>query len=152
MRLRIHHFFDIIRDFGAGKEFQPHPYLHSYHKIANIILKQPLIKIEIVTESDSVCVGCIKLKGKRCTDIITHRKDFKGKEEFNNYLDIRIMDICEIEENSVTTPASLIKASEKYITNIHFIYSGNDKEHTEMRKTNVMKGVEFYVREHGIRS
>lgn len=151
MRLRIHHFFDIIRDFGAGKDINPHPYLHSYHKVAKIIFKESLRKIEIVTESDSVCEGCIKLKGNRCTDIITHRKDFSGKEEFNNFLDIRIMNVCNIEVNSVTTPASLIKASEKYITNIHFIYAGNDKEHTEMRKINVMKGVEFYVKEHGIR-
>jgi len=148
MKLRIHHFFDIIRDFGAGKEFHPHPYHHSYHTVANIILNDPLIKIEIVKESDSVCEGCIKLKGSVCTDIITHRKDFTGKEAFNNYLDTKIMEVCGIKLNNIETPASLIRLSEKYISNIQFIYAGNDKEHTEIRRVNVLKGVDFYKRRH----
>jgi hypothetical protein len=150
MKLRIHHFFDIIRDYGAEKELQPHPYLHSYHKVANIILKNPFIRLEIVIASDSVCEGCIKLKGNICTDIITHRNDIKGKEEFNNYLDARIMEVCSIRIGIVTTPASLIIASEQYINNIDYIYAGNDKEHTEMRKINVMKGIDFYMSKHGL--
>jgi hypothetical protein len=150
MKLRIHHFFDIIRDFGSGKDFFPHPYLHSYHKIANIILKDPIQRVKIVIGTDSVCEGCIKLKEHACTDIIIHRKDFTGKEEFNNYLDARIMEVCGIEADTVTNTVSLIKVSGKYIDNIHYIYSGNDKSHTEMRKLSVIKGVDNYIRKHGI--
>jgi hypothetical protein len=150
IKLRIHHFFDIIRDFGAGKEFQPHLYHHSYHTVANIILNDPFHKIDVVIGSDSVCKGCIKLAGSVCTDIITHRTDFTGKEKFNNYLDARIMEVCGIKVNNIETPASLIRLSEKYISNIHFIYTGNDKEHTEIRRMNVLKGVDFYKRRHGL--
>ena len=150
MKLRIHHFFDIIRDYGAEKEFQPHPYLHSWHKVANIILRNPFERIEIVKGLDSVCEGCIKSEGNICTDIITHRKDFKGKEEFNNYLDARIMEVCNIRVNSITTPASLLKVSEQYINNIHYIYAGNDQDHTSIRKANLIKGVDYYTRKHGL--
>lgn len=49
LELRIHHFFDTIRDLGAGKDLQPHPYGHSLHKVAALIRKDPQIKIRLVT-------------------------------------------------------------------------------------------------------
>ena len=149
MKIRIHHFFDIIRDFGSGKTIVPHLYLHAYHKVAEQIRKNSNIEFEIVVESDAVCIGCVHLEKSICDDIISHRKDFVLKEEFNNYLDNRIIDICGIQLLEKYSPKLLCEVALKYIDNIEFIYDGNDKEHTLLRKENVIRGLKYYSEKHG---
>ena len=150
MKLRIHHFFDIIRDFGIGKKFDPHPYQHSYHKIASLINDDPNIEIEIIVGSDAVCEGCIHLTGGHCNDTISHRKDFTAKEAFNNYLDTRIIEVCEVDVSKKYSPELLVNLADRYIQNIRFIYEGNDAEHTEQRKQNVILGLKYYSAKHAI--
>lgn len=145
IKLRIHHFFDIVRDFGIGKEFAPHPYKHSYHEVAEMIWQHPETEIEIVVGADSVCNGCIHLAGDSCDDCITHRKDFTLKEAFNNYLDSRIINVCGIDISKKYTFSSLLQFSDSYVENIEFIYEGNDIEHTLKRKENVLKGTKAYA-------
>jgi hypothetical protein len=150
MKLRIHHFFDIMRDLGNKKEFTRHPYMHSYHLVARKIIDNPDLNLEMVICPDAVCENCIHLTGKGCDDIITHRSDFRGKEEFNNWLDRRIMDKCMVRESDLYTPAGLILLSDRYLDNIFYIYEGNDQEHTSMRKNNVMAGICEYKKMHGL--
>ena len=149
MKIRIHHFYDIIRDFGSGKNITPHSFLHAYHKVAEQIRENPNIEFEIVIESDAVCTGCIHLEKSICDDTISHRKDFTLKEEFNNYLDRRIVDICGIRLSEKYSPKMLCEIAHKYIANIEFIYEGNDTEHTELRKQNVIRGLKYYSQKHG---
>ncbi|WP_321372698.1 hypothetical protein [uncultured Draconibacterium sp.] len=99
MKIRIHHFFDIIRDFGSGKEITPHPHGHSYHRIAKLIDNDATIEMELLIASDAICEGCSHLVNGICDDIITHRTDFSGKEDFNNHLDVRIMEVCGLKAN-----------------------------------------------------
>ena len=149
MKIRIHHFLDIIRDFGRGEKITPHVFLHAYHLVAEQIRENPNIELNIVVESDAVCTGCIHLEKLTCDDTISHRKDFTLKEEFNNYLDRRIVDICGIQLSEMYSPKLLCKIAHKYITNIEFIYGGNDKEHTLLRKKNVIQGLNYYSQKHG---
>ncbi|QGY45540.1 DUF1284 domain-containing protein [Maribellus comscasis] len=144
MKIKIHHFFDIIRDFGIAKEFNPHPYKHSYHKVAEIVWQHPETEVEIVVGADGVCEGCIHLVETSCNDIITHRKDFTLKEEFNNYLDSRIIEVCGIDVSKKYSFKSLLQFSEEYVENMKFIYEGNDIAHTAKRKENVQKGLKIY--------
>lgn len=144
MKIRIHHFFDIIRDFGTGKKIEQHPYLHSYHTVAGAIEQNPDLELEIVLEPDAVCKGCVHLINKGCDDVIAHRKDFKQKEAFNNYLDKRIMEICDIPNSVKYSPKTLCKMAHRYILNIELIYEGNNPEHTQLRKENVIRGLKYY--------
>ncbi len=144
MKIRIHHFFDIIRDIGIGKEIHPHPYGHSYHKVAKTILQNPETEVEIVIGADQVCKGCVHLTGTSCNDSISHRKDFTSKEKFNDYLDSRIIEICKIDISKTYTIKSLLHFLKKYLENIELIYEGNDDKHTEKRKENVLIGGEVY--------
>ena len=145
MKIKIHHFFDIIRDIGSGKNLGPHPYRHSYHKVAETIWQNPDTEVEIVIHSDEVCKNCIHLVGTSCNDIITHRIDFTLKEKFNKYLDFRIIEICGIDVSKKYTFRSLLQFSDKYVENIEFIYAGNDARHTAKRKENVQNGVKAYT-------
>ncbi|MBT3384347.1 MAG: DUF1284 domain-containing protein [Prolixibacteraceae bacterium] len=148
MKIRIHHFFDIIRDFGSNKNITPHPYLHSYHKVAQEIRENANTELTIVVESDEVCKNCIHLKNSNCDDTISHRNDFSGKEKFNNYLDKRIVEICGIKTSIKYSPKTLCDFANKYIKNIEYIYKGNDKKHTQFRKDNVLKGLKYYSQKH----
>lgn len=149
MKIRIHHFFDIIRDFGSGKNITPHSSLHNYHEVAEQIRENPNIEFEIVVEPDAVCAGCIHLEKSICDDTISHRTDFTLKEEFNNYLDKRIIDVCEIRSSKKYSPKVLCEIADKYIDNIEFIYEGNDFEHTELRKQNIIRGLKYYTQKDG---
>ena len=85
-----------------------------------------------------------------CDDLITHRTDFISKEDFNNYIDKRIIKVCNIETGIVYTPRLLCEFANKYIENIELIYQGNDLEHTLLRKENVLKGLHYYSEKHGL--
>lgn len=149
IRLRIHHFYDIVRNFGIGKKIEPHPYGHSFHKIAQLIRSDPNLKIKIVVNCDSVCEGCSHYKGGHCDDVITHRRDFTLKEEFNNHIDERIMTKCQIKESDILMPIQLCQKAKCYLDNIEFIYLGNDEWHTRERKNNTVKGLKYYSQLHG---
>lgn len=149
MKLRIHHFFDIIRDFGSGKKIEAHPYGHAYHTVAELILNDADTKWQLVIASDETCDGCSHLINGVCDDVITHRNDFSGKEDFNNHLDKRIMGVCGFKESEKYSPKELCQRVHKYLINIEFIYAGNDLAHTNVRKQNVLKGLLFYTAKHG---
>jgi hypothetical protein len=134
IRLRVHHFYDIIRDFGSGKEFVPHPYGHSLHKIAQLIRLNPNLNMQMLVSCDSICEGCLHFKNDHCDDVITHRKDFTLKEEFNNHIDNRIMGKCKIKERDFITPIQLCQKAKYYLKNIHFIYLGDEDWHIKKRK------------------
>ena len=149
MKIKIHHFFDMIRDFGSNKNIVPHPHLHSYHRVAEIIRNDTNVELELVVAADEVCSTCTHLIENKCDDIITHRTDFVGKEDFNDHLDKRIMKVCDLVSTRKYTPKTLCEISNKYIDNIEFIYEGNDAEHTLQRKKNVLLGLKFYSEKHG---
>lgn len=149
MKLRVHHFFDIIRDFGSGKEILPHPHGHGYHKIAEEIRVNPDMEFTLLVASDEICKGCSHLIDGICDDIITHRIDFKGKEDFNNHLDKQIMDVFGFEKTEKYSPKLLCKIAHKYLDKLEFIYSGNDAGHTQKRKENVILGLKYYAEKHG---
>lgn len=149
MKIKIHHFFDMIRDFGSNKIIVPHPHLHSYHTVSEIIRKDANVELELVVKPDDVCITCTHLINLKCDDIITHRSDFAGKEDFNFFLDERIMKACSLQISEKYSPKLLSGIAHKYIENIEFIYQGNDKEHTQLRKENVILGLKYYAKKHG---
>jgi hypothetical protein len=146
MKLRIHHFFDIIRDFGKKDDFKPHHYSHSYHLVANKIMVNPHLEIEIIRKCDDVCEGCIHNKDLHCNDSI-HRSDFPGKEKFNDYIDSRIMLKCNIADDYILTPLEILHKAQNYIDHIEWIYEGNDPQATLERKINLQKGISAYFRQ-----
>ncbi|MBF9014870.1 MULTISPECIES: DUF1284 domain-containing protein [unclassified Oceanispirochaeta] len=139
--LRIHHFFDMLRDYGAKKEINPHDYGHSYHLIAEKIYSNKLDKIRLVISNDDVCKDCSKSEDGHCIDTISHRTDFSLKEDFNNHIDHRIMEKMKLKENEIISYEELLEKAEFYINEMDWIYEGNDPDHTEKRRENVIKGV-----------
>jgi hypothetical protein len=148
MKLRIHHFYDIIRDFGIDKPILPHPYGHAYHTIAEEIHQNSNIPIQLVISCDSICKGCNQLKNNSCVDIISHRNDYSWKEEFNNHIDNQIIKLCALNLNTIYTPITLCEFASIYIAKMEQIYFGNDINHTQNRKRNFIAGLKYYSIKH----
>ncbi|HLF35465.1 MAG TPA: DUF1284 domain-containing protein [Cyclobacteriaceae bacterium] len=142
MRLRIHHFFDIIRDIGKGIEFEPHPYGHSNHIVARKIRDGEVSEIELVMGCDDICERCVHKVNGHCDDAI-HHKGFSGKEEYNNFLDSRIMEVCGLHEHDILMPCELLARGMLYAGKMEWIYSVNDPEHTAGRKMDFLKGLKI---------
>ena len=140
--LRIHHFFDIMRDYGSGKSLSEHAYGHSYHTIGNELFENKTSTIKIVIKNDDICENCTKLNQGKCIDTIHHRSDFLYKQEFNDYLDTRIMNCMGYEDGQVIEVMDIVKNAHKYLVHIFELYDGNDIEHTELRKQNVSIGID----------
>ncbi|MHB9029763.1 MAG: hypothetical protein ACYC9O_13435 [Candidatus Latescibacterota bacterium] len=57
--IRPLHFVDIICDYGAGTDrFEPHSYGHAVHTVANRMLEDRDVLLEITLEPDDVCTPC----------------------------------------------------------------------------------------------
>ena len=141
LNIRIHHFFDILRDYGSNKTLEPHEYGHNYHVIGQQIYNNKISEMKLIIDNDDICQGCNKLSEKHCIDTISHRADFKSKEKFNNHIDTRIMDRMGLKQNQNITLKTLLAMSHLYTDAIELIYTGNDIEHTMMRKKNVERGI-----------
>jgi len=150
--LRIHHFFDMIRDYGSEKELKPHPFGHSYHLIGKEVFENKVRKIKLVIKNDDVCETCNKLSSGKCTDSIDHRADFVKKQLFNDFLDNRIMKAMGYHAEQVVEIKELFENAYKYLDSLFEIYKGNDLEHTKMRQFHVRAGLDKKNKELGVRN
>jgi len=142
---RIHHFFDIIRDLRTGNSIEADSfYKHSYHTVANTLRDAPDTKMKIVVGVDSVCDGCIHNKDGKCDDPLTIKKGFTMKNDYNNYLDRRILEKLAMSEGDVVTPRKICESAFIYIDNIYQIYEIDPKEEIDTRKKEFIEGLEFY--------
>ena len=146
--IRIHHFFDILRDFGTGNEIKPDSHFNnSYHSVAARIRKNPKEKFKIVVGADSVCAGCKFLKNGSCTDHIG-KPGFTSKNNYNDYLDRKILKVSGLKEGEMKSPAELCLYAQSYLSHMDKLYDLNDSMHTDWRKNQVMKGLEYYNKHH----
>lgn len=145
MKMRIHHFFDIIRDLRTGEKMAAdNNYKHSYHSVANLLRDNPDIKMKITVGLDSVCDGCIHNKDGVCDDPLKAKKGFTLKHEYNSYLDKRILETLQWSEGDIVTPRKICRSAYKYIDSIYQIYEVNPKEDIDTRKKKVIEGLIFY--------
>ena len=71
IRIKPHHFVDILTAVGAGREaFDPHPYGHAVHLVARAILANPDVLLEIDLGADDICAPCDHNLHGRCDDTI----------------------------------------------------------------------------------
>ena len=62
MELRPHHILDIVTTYGHGHRFEPHPYGHANHTVAEAILTGTGQEIRFVVGADEICRPCRRLR------------------------------------------------------------------------------------------
>ena len=59
IRIKPHHFVDIITDFGRGQTaYEPHPYGHALHTVSRRVLEEPDVPLEMELGADVICAPC----------------------------------------------------------------------------------------------
>lgn len=104
IRIRPHHFMDIIKLYGKGIEvFVPDPqFNHHFYLVANEILKNHQVSLKIIVGRDDICLPCNRLgQAGECTDPIKHISGVHLKNEWNNTLDNRIIKYSNAFEDSI---------------------------------------------------
>ncbi|NMC37617.1 MAG: hypothetical protein GYA41_04770 [Bacteroidales bacterium] len=93
VKLWPHHIIDIVTDHGNNIQHRPHPYGHSQHLIAPLILSDPGLCITLVVEADEICKGCRNLlPDGRCKDVLGQLHPSPSKQAYNDVLDCRLLD------------------------------------------------------------
>ncbi len=104
MRLRPHHLIDIIRSYGHGAEFKPHPYGHALHTVATQVLAHPDLEIELVLAADDICRPCRHLQPDgRCDDVLHQLAEPTPKQDYNDALDTELFPLLGIAPGALMT-------------------------------------------------
>ena len=146
LKIKPHHLLDIIRDFGSGREHQPHPYGHDVHRLAGIIRENPQTEFEFTAEADSICAPCKNLINTHCIDKTEITGKETTKESWNRLLDGRIFKRLEIQEGTIMTAIEFCRLAQKKLGNLYSLYAEVEKSQTAVREKNLMQGLKDYLR------
>ncbi|MCK5138119.1 MAG: hypothetical protein KAR19_20210 [Bacteroidales bacterium] len=141
MQLRPHHILDIISDHGNGVQYEPHPYGHSLHIVAPIILSDLDLKVKLVLDADDICVGCKHLLSDgKCKDVLAQLNPSPLKQAYNDVLDCRLFDYLSIEVNSVLTTRKYLELVNEKVPGIEMICT-HPKTSMEERLNGLINGL-----------
>lgn len=93
IRLRHHHILDIITSYGAGDKFEPSPYGHAVHSVAQLIISESNTTIELIVGADEICMPCkFHNANGLCDDVLKQLDKPISKQEYNDKLDNRLFE------------------------------------------------------------
>jgi len=148
VQTKPHHFLDIIRDFGAGKAFGPHPYGHAVHAVAQRVLRDRHVVLQLILGCDDICRPCIHNKGGTCDDSV-NIPPFTSKEEWNRTIDTRIFEQLGLEEGTEIPASEFCRITRQRIGDLYDIWREVPHGDTDLRRENLMRGISTYLGESG---
>ena len=150
VRIKPHHFVDILTYYGAGKtSFDPHPYGHAQHTVAAQILSHPDILLEIELGADDICTPCIHNVDGLCDDIIdtSYRPQApSSKREWNLLIDQRWCARLGIGQGDQLSARALAERIRDRVDDITDIYCEIPPGPTAERMHKLSKGVEEFLK------
>jgi len=122
MKLRPHHIIDIVTAYGHGEEFKPHPYGHAVHTVAQSILSDVALEVELIIGADEICQPCKHLQSEgRCDDVLHQLDPPTSKQEYNDDLDRRLLAYLDITPGAVSTVREYLEIVDKSVPGIEKI-------------------------------
>jgi hypothetical protein len=141
MRLRPHHLIDIIRSYGQGVEFKPHPYGHAQHTVAAQVLADLDMEIELVLAADDICHPCRHLQPDgRCDDVLAQLAEPISKQTYNDGLDARLFPHLQIRPGARMTVREFLEKLNAHTPGIEKICT-HPGESQERRLEGLAKGL-----------
>jgi len=70
LRIKPHHFVDILTSLGQGRPFEPHPLGHAVHLVAGCLLAERDTMLQMEFGADEICGPCRHNKDGWCVDTI----------------------------------------------------------------------------------
>ena len=146
LRIKPHHLLDIIRDLGAGKKHEPHPYGHDVHRLARILRHNPHTVFVLTAEADSICEPCCNLIDSRCVDTTTSPGGEISKESWNRLIDGRIFKRLGLEEGAAISALDFCRLASERLGDLYTLYAEVDPEKTAVREKNLTRGLKEYLK------
>ena len=148
IRIKPHHFIDIITSFGDGKStFEAHPYGHAVHTVATRILGAREVLLEMELGADDICRPCQHNIDGICDDTIdtSFRPDApSSKGEWNLIIDRRWCERLRLRQGTRLTAREFCDRLRDYAGDITDIYREIPPEMTADRAQKLKAGVEFF--------
>jgi len=142
MELRPHHILDIVKGYGAGSAFKPHPYGHAVHTVAKQILSDLETKVRLVVGADEICRPCIHLQPDGLCDDVLHQLDPPiSKQIYNDDLDRRLLAYLGLTAGTVMTIREYLTIVSDYVPGIEQLCT-HPKEDRQARLQGLIGGLE----------
>jgi hypothetical protein len=150
IRIKPHHFVDILTYYGAGQRmFAPHPYGHAQHTVAAQLQAHHNTLIEIELGADDICAPCSHNHNGKCDDIIDtrHRPQAPSlKREWNLLIDLRWCERLDLHQGDrLSAPAFAQRLLER-AGDITDIYREMPADGTAERLRKLNEGISKYLR------
>ena len=147
--IKPHHFVDIITAFGTGKtKFEPHPYGHALHTVAEKILNNRDILLQIELGADDICKPCKHNINGLCDDIIDtsfRPKAPPSKREWNLLIDHRWCERLKVRQGDRLTARQFCQRLQDLAGDITDIYREIPTNMTSKKASNLVKGVTAFL-------
>ncbi len=149
LKIKPHHFIDIITKFGDGCEkFNPHPYGHAVHSVAEEILADRDIDICIELGIDDICLPCSHNIDGRCDDIIDvsfRPQAPESKHDYNLIIDMRWCERLGLLQDEQLTAREFCLRIRDYAGDIEDIYRETPVDRTLERQGKMRKGIAKFL-------
>jgi hypothetical protein len=146
VRIKPHHFIDILADVGRGQTaWEPHPYGHAVHTVAAAVLADPDVVLEMEMGADDICAPCTHNVGGLCDDAID--TSFRpaapaSKRQYNLLIDMRWCERLRLREGDRLTARQFCQRLRDRMGDPTDIYREGPPERTADRARNIRGGIE----------
>ena len=149
IRIKPHHFIDILRAVGAGQTtFEPHPYGHAVHSVAARLLDDRDTLLEMDLGADDICAPCIHNVDGQCDDTIdtSFRPDApSSKREYNLLIDRRWLARLELSEGDRLTAREFCQRLRRHSGPLDEVYRELPADRVADRTSALEAGVEQFL-------
>jgi hypothetical protein len=149
LTIKPHHLIDIFKLYGAGREvlYLDPAYEHDFYRVGNIILNHPDTIVRLYLGSDDICRPCRYNLAGQCIDKLkTPIGEFTQKELWNRHLDVPLLAILGLTENTELTAREFcaIALSALNTENIATVWAGLSSLSIKMRAEYTLRGLQRY--------
>lgn len=143
--IKPHHFMDVIKLYGSGIDnFVPDLKMkHDFYRVANLIIKNPNIKLRLTVEGDDICYPCVRYC-HTCRDKIKNIPHITSKNIYNQLLDQRIIKLFQLN-NDTYTALELCQIYYIHHDLIFQVWKEETNQITQKRHDLFVKGAEKYI-------
>ena len=147
--IKPHHFIDIITSLGAGElDFEPHPYGHAVHTVAEKIMCDSDVLLQFELGADDICKPCTYNKDGLCVDKIdtSYRPDAPPlKRDWNLLIDKRWCQRLNIQQGDELFAREFCVRIQASAYDITDIYREIPTDRTKKRAQNLEHGIKKYL-------
>ncbi len=148
IRIKPHHFVDIITRYGEGGAFGPHAYGHALHTVAERVLSDRDVTLVLEFGADDICAPCAHNVDGLCNDTIdtSFRPEAPSlKREWNLLLDERWCGRLHLRAGDRLTARRFCELLRERSGEIADIYREIPADRTAARAARLAAGVEKFL-------